>query len=114
MDVVRGQEHILDSDKLYHKGEALHLLAADLHNPAIPISDDHLMVITGLAVHDSADVPRDSTNVFNPPFVEVGWLNIISRMNWSDTHLVMMYRIVGLKGGLCSIKMVGLSDIISL
>lgn len=61
MDVVRGRDHSMDFNRLYHKGEAFRLLNLALREPLKQIGDDQLMAMAGLAVYDSDIVPVDKT-----------------------------------------------------
>ncbi|KIW18929.1 hypothetical protein PV08_03218 [Exophiala spinifera] len=96
--------------RMSYKAEALASLRKELAANQGPISEDLLLSINLLGVHDSGDRIVAPQNPMEPPLHLHRDNEFYSSMRWQPKHLEMVYKMVQQLGGLGALKTQGLAE----
>ncbi|PMD44709.1 hypothetical protein L207DRAFT_579639 [Hyaloscypha variabilis F] len=75
--------------------------------------DEVLLAIVILATHDIVDVAEEKQMPFNSPLKKAQWLNFYGKIREVPEHVKAITDIVRLRGGIKSLKLPGLTEIIA-
>ncbi|KAE9381124.1 hypothetical protein N431DRAFT_320644 [Stipitochalara longipes BDJ] len=75
--------------------------------------DEVLLAIVILATHDIANVAKEGKMPFNSPLKKAGWLNFYGKTHEVPEHAKAITDIIGLRGGIKSLKLPGLIEILA-
>jgi hypothetical protein len=75
--------------------------------------DEVLLAIVILATHDITNVAEEKKMPFNSPLKKAQWLNFYGKSHEVPEHVKAITDIISLRGGIKSIKLPGLTEIIA-
>ncbi|KAK5210463.1 hypothetical protein LTR41_004131 [Exophiala xenobiotica] len=96
--------------RISYKSEALSCLRKELAQSQDPISEDLLLSINLLGVHDGGDTIMAPRKPMDPPLRLYKDNEFYSSMTWQPKHIDMVYAMVKQLGGLQALKMHGLAE----
>lgn len=111
-DIMNNKPRLNDIDRMVFKSETIRILSQDFKDPATRFGDNQLLAMFILATHDSFGPTDHIPDIFPVGLSKVGWLNIYWRMLTSDLHIQALFAAIDMRGGLETIKLVGLAEII--
>jgi hypothetical protein len=118
-DVLRGPQMNIDNPiRLYHKIQTMRLLKVELEDPEKSRLDDVILVILALSANEietvANNIKEKIQSPFHSPLTSVQWLDIYGSFSHIKAHVLVMRRLVDQKGGLESIKLEGLAEVLAL
>lgn len=105
--------------RLYHKIQTMRLLKVELEDPEKSRLDDVILVVLALSANEIETVANNIKekkiqSPFHSPLTSVQWLDIYGSISHIKAHVLAMRRLVDQKGGLESIKLEGLAEVLAL
>ncbi|UZP43080.1 hypothetical protein NXS19_010896 [Fusarium pseudograminearum] len=102
----RRNERVTDKDSLMHYNQALKYVSQDIARPAEEISEQTMYAILSISGPEVASDDEDCIvkRAFDPPLAKLSWIHVYGRRLHIDAHSRALIRIVGLKGGIHSLK----------
>ena len=118
-DVLRGPQMNIDNPiRLYHKIQTMRLLKEELEDPEKSRLDDVILVILALSANEietvANNIKEKIQSPFHSPLTSVQWLDVYGSISHIKAHVLAMRRLVDQKGGLESIKLEGLAEVLAL
>jgi hypothetical protein len=98
---------------LAHKLKVIQNLNAALSDPNLALSDEVILAILILASQEVFIGKKGKRNPFNSPLQSLGWLNVYGNFRFVPQHTKAVADIVIMRGGLETIKLHGLAEIIA-
>jgi hypothetical protein len=98
---------------LSHKLIVIQKLNAALSDPEQALRDEVILAILILASQEVFMTKRGRWNPFNSPLQNLGWLNVYGNFKFVPQHTKAVADIITMRGGLETIKLHGLADIIA-
>jgi hypothetical protein len=119
LDVLRGpQMNIENPIRLYHKIQTMRLLKEELENPEEVRLDDVILAILALSANEietvANNIKQKIQSPFHSPLTSVQWLDVYGKISHIKAHVLAMRCLVDQKGGLESIKLEGLAEVVAL
>jgi hypothetical protein len=119
MDILRRPRINLDNPiRLYHKVQTMKLLKEGLRRPEKMPLDDVILSILALGTNEVETMVKNTSHQtrspFNSPLSSAQWLDVYGSMSSVPAHVIAMRSLVGRRGGLESIKLHGLAEVLSL
>ncbi|KAK4945454.1 hypothetical protein LTR10_015349 [Elasticomyces elasticus] len=78
------------------------------------VTDAVIFAVLALAISDTEPVPMAQEEScyggFDPPLRSLGWLDYLSRLRWTRSHLDVLKRLVAARGGLDNIETPGIAE----
>jgi hypothetical protein len=75
--------------------------------------DEVILAILILACHDVINFTEEKKKPFNSPLKKTAWLNIYGNLRQSPEHAKAVMELVALRGGIKSLNLPGLAEIIA-
>ncbi|KAE9364172.1 hypothetical protein N431DRAFT_563560 [Stipitochalara longipes BDJ] len=98
---------------LAHKLKVIQNLNGALSDPNLALSDEVILAILILASQEVFMGNKGKRNPFNSPLQNLGWLNVYGNFKFVPQHTKAVGDIVVMRGGLETIKLHGLAEIIA-
>ncbi|KIV80117.1 hypothetical protein PV11_07640 [Exophiala sideris] len=78
------------------------------------VTDAVIFAVLALAISDTEPVPvaqeKPCYGSFDPPLRSLGWLEYLSRLRWTRSHMDVLRRLVAARGGLDNIETPGIAE----
>jgi hypothetical protein len=118
LDVLRGPNMNIDNPiRLYHKIQTMRLLKEELEHPEKIRLDDVLLAILALSANEIETVANNIKDKipspFNSPLTSVQWLDVYGSISHLKPHVMAMRTLIDQRGGLESIKLNGLAEVVA-
>jgi hypothetical protein len=118
-DVLRGpQMNINNPIRLYHKIQTMRLLKEELEDPEKSCLDDVILVVLALSANEietvANNIKEKIQSPFHSPLTSVQWLDVYGSISHIKAHVLALRGLVDQKGGLESIKLEGLAEVLAL
>ncbi|KAH7355375.1 hypothetical protein BKA65DRAFT_238766 [Rhexocercosporidium sp. MPI-PUGE-AT-0058] len=98
---------------LSHKLTVIRTLNEVLNDPQTAASRDEIILsILILASHETLNMSRAKSSPFDSPLRKAQWLNVYGNFTHVPEHLVAVKELLSLRGGLDSLELYGLAEII--
>jgi len=98
---------------LAHKLKVIQNLNAALSDPNLALSDEIILAILILASQEVFMGKKGRQNPFNSPLQSLGWLNVYGNFKFVPQHTKAVGDIIVMRGGLETIKLHGLAEIVA-
>ncbi|KAH6696761.1 hypothetical protein BKA61DRAFT_682973 [Leptodontidium sp. MPI-SDFR-AT-0119] len=114
LDFLRHEKIYPDSQvALSHKLTVIQTLNEVLKDPQTAASrDEIILAILILASHETMNMSRAKSSPFNSPLRKAQWLNVYGNFTHVPEHLAAVMELLSLRGGLESLELYGLAEII--
>ncbi len=118
-DVLRSPRLSLDNPiRLFHKLETMRLLKEELKNPEKAPLDDIILAMLALSTNEvetvTNNIKEKVRSPFNSPLVSIQWLDVYGSISHVKEHTLAMRSVVARRGGIESVELHGLPEILSL
>ncbi|KAG4438807.1 hypothetical protein IFR05_005698 [Cadophora sp. M221] len=114
LDFLRHEKIYPDSQvALSHKLTVIQTLNEVLKDPQTAASrDEIILAILILASHETMNMSRAKSSPFHSPLRKAQWLNVYGNFRHVPEHLAAVMELLSLRGGLESLELYGLAEII--
>lgn len=115
-DVLRGPRLSVDSSiRLFYKLQTMRLLNEELKNPEKTPLDDIILAVLALSTNEveTTYAVKKERSPFNSPLAGTQWLDVYGGMPHLPAHTTAMRSLVARRGGLESIELEGLAEVLS-
>jgi hypothetical protein len=103
--------------RLYHKIQTMRLLKEELEHPEKLHLDDVILAVLALSANEietvANNVKEKIQSPFHSPLTSVQWLDVYGRISHFRPHVLAMRSLVDQRGGLESIELDGLAEVVS-
>ncbi len=104
--------------RLYHKIQTVRLLKEELEHPGTLRVDEIILAILALSANEietvANNIKKKVPSPFHSPLTSVQWLDVYGRVSHIKAHVLAMRCLVDQKGGLESLELEGLAEVIAL
>jgi hypothetical protein len=119
LDVLRGpQMNINNPIRLYHKIQTIRLLKEELEHIERASLDDVILAILALSTNEietiTNNIKEKIQSPFHSPLTSVQWLDVYGSISHIKAHVLAIHRLIDQRGGLESIKLDGLAEVVAL
>ncbi len=119
LDVLRGPRmNINNPIRLYHKVQTMRLLKEELEHPENIRLDDVILAILALSANEietaANNIKEKKRSPFHSPLTSLQWLDVYGSISHIEAHVLAMRYLIDQKGGLESIKLEGLAEVVAL
>jgi len=103
--------------RLYHKIQTMRLLKEELEHPEKICLDDVILAILALSANEietvANNIKEKTLSPFNSPLTSVQWLDVYGSISHIKTHVLAMRNLIDQRGGLESIQLNGLAEVVA-
>jgi hypothetical protein len=105
--------------RLYHKIQTMRLLQEELKHPEKMDFDDMILAILALSANEIETIANNIKekkirSPFSSPLTSVQWLDVYGSISHIEAHVNAMRNLIDQRGGLETIELEGLAEVVGL